>query len=70
MDFKPYWLGLIFFPQTTEWNSLVALLISAELDTIITAELDTYHISSVIRQSFFLPKQSQRSRSTLYLDPS
>ena len=24
-----------------------------------------YHISSVIRQSFFLPKQSQRSRSIL-----
>ena len=25
----------------------------------------TYHISSVIRQGFFLPKQSQRSRSVL-----
>ena len=24
-----------------------------------------YHISSVIRQSFFLPKQSQKSRSVL-----
>ena len=26
----------------------------------------TYHISLVIRQTFFLPKQSQRSRSILY----
>ena len=26
---------------------------------------DAYHISLVIRQSFFLPKQSQRSRSIL-----
>ena len=32
---------------------------------ISTEAAITYHISSVIRQIFFLPKQSQRSRSVL-----
>ena len=36
-----------------------------ELTSIGKGDKMVYHISSVIRQSFFLPKQSQKSRSVL-----
>ena len=54
--------------QEADWVSMIKFLFTSlplykNCGTYV--QLPKYRISSVIRRSFFLPKQSQRSRSVL-----
>ena len=62
MMFKNFILEIIVLPLTVD---MINHFNGTYFSGLICNHSITYRISSIIRRSFFLPKQSQRSRSVL-----